>query len=245
MKDNFSRQAETYAKYRPGYPRELFDFILSRVSARDDAWDCATGNGQSARELSRYFKKVMATDISQNQLDNAAQAENIIYSIQPAEATTFGENSFDLITVSQALHWLQFEEFYQEVRRVGRPESWIAVWMYGLLQISPDIDKLIEVHHYSTLATYWDYERKYVDENYSTIPFPFEEIDCPPFSIRLEWTLAQLEGYLLSWSALQKFISANDFNPVEELIRKIRPLWPGETVPIIFPVHMRMGKIHK
>jgi len=245
MKDNFSRQAETYAKYRPGYPRELFDFILSHITARNEAWDCATGNGQSARELARYFKKVMATDISQNQIDRAAQAENIIYSIQPAEATSFPENSFDLITVSQALHWLQFEKFYQEVRRVGRQASWIAVWMYGLLHISPAIDKLIEEYHYSTLATYWDYERKYVDENYSTIPFPFEEISCPLFSIRLEWTLAELEGYLLSWSALQKFISANDFNPVEELMQKTGSLWSGKTMPINFPVHMRMGKIHK
>src|SRR6185436_10659903 len=102
---------DVYAKYRPGYPTELFDFILSQVKKREAAWDCATGNGQSAKELSRSFKKVYATDISKTQIDNAVPAENIIYSVQPAEATAFPENSFDLVTVSQAIHWLQFEKF--------------------------------------------------------------------------------------------------------------------------------------
>lgn len=245
MKDNFSRQSDVYAKYRPGYPAELFDFMLSHVKKREAAWDCATGNGQSAKELSRSFKKVYATDISKTQIDNAVKAENIFYSVQPAEITSFPENSFDLVTVSQAIHWLQFEEFYKEVRRVGRPGSWISVWMYGLLRISPGIDALIDEHHFGTLAPFWDYERKYVDENYATIPFPFEEIVCPGFNMSYDWTLVELEGYLLTWSALQKFISANHFNPVVDLMKKIEPLWSGRTMRIFFPLYMRMGRIHK
>jgi len=77
MKDNFSRQANVYAQYRPGYPKELFEYILGFVKEKDLAWDCGTGNGQSASELSTHFKKVFATDISQKQLDNAAAKENI------------------------------------------------------------------------------------------------------------------------------------------------------------------------
>ena len=73
MKDNFSTQSEAYAKYRPQYPAELFEFIIQHVKNKNLAWDCATGNGQSAKELSKYFDKVYATDISQNQLDNAVK----------------------------------------------------------------------------------------------------------------------------------------------------------------------------
>ena len=102
MKDNFSTQADIYARYRPRYPQELFEFIFERTANRQNAWDCATGNGQSAKVLARYFEKVFATDISQKQIDNAAQAVNIHYSVQPAEETNFADNTFDLITVSQA-----------------------------------------------------------------------------------------------------------------------------------------------
>src|SRR5262245_31166204 len=101
MKDNFSKQANAYAKYRPSYPQELYDFILSKVERRETVWDCGTGNGQTAKELAKYFKKVFATDISEKQIQNAHIAENIFYSVQSAEQTNFPENSFDLVTVSQ------------------------------------------------------------------------------------------------------------------------------------------------
>jgi ubiquinone/menaquinone biosynthesis C-methylase UbiE len=245
MKDNFSKQADLYARYRPSYPPELFDFVLAQVRGRQAAWDCATGNGQTAKELAGSFNKVFATDVSQKQLDNAWQAPNIFYSLQPAEQTNFDDNTFDLVTVSQALHWFQFDKFYKEVRRVAKPGAFIAVWMYALLKVDPEIDKLISHHHLEILDKYWDKERKYVDEKYTGIPFTFEEIKCPLFKIEYEWSIKDLEGYLNTWSALQKFISANNYNPVEDLIKKIIPFWKTETKKIVFPVYMRMGRIDK
>ena len=246
MKDNFSKQANAYAKYRPTYPQELYDFILNKIERRDIVWDCGTGNGQTAKELAKYFKKVFAADISEKQIQNAHVAENIFYSVQSAEKTNFSDNTFDLITVSQALHWFDVNKFYQEVKRVSKPEAWIAVWMYSLATISPEINKLINVKHYKeTLGSYWDYERKFVDDNYATLPFPFREIQCPVFQMKFEWTLNELEGYLNTWSALQKFIAQRHFNPVDKLIEQIRPLWTRKRMTLVFPVYMRMGQIEK
>lgn len=246
MKDNFSRQAGAYAKYRPGYPANLYDFILSNAKGRDAAWDCGTGNGQTAKELSNYFKKVFATDISEKQIQNAHAAENIFYSVQPAEQTNFLENSFDLVTVSQALHWFDVDKFYAEVKRVAKPGSWIAAWTYSLANISPEIDKLVNVKHYKgVLGSYWDYERKFVDDKYMTLPFLFNEIQCPVFTMKFEWTLNELEGYLNTWSALQKFIAQHDYNPVDKLIQEIKPFWEKEKMQVVFPVYMRMGLIEK
>ena len=246
MKDNFSKQSDLYSKFRPVYPQDLYDFIIGHLKEKQIAWDCGTGNGQAAQELSRYFEKVFATDISQKQIDNAYQANNIFYSVQPAEKTNFPDNSFDLITVSQALHWFQFDEFYSEVKRVAKPDAWIAVWMYGLLNISPEVDELVCVQFYkNTLGIYWDYERKFVDENYSTIPFPFREIQTPSFKIHYKWTLQELEGYLNTWSALQKFIAVNQFNPVDDIIQKIKPIIGNDKMNVVFPLHLRMGQIEK
>jgi len=243
MKDNFSRQAGVYAKYRPNYPTELFDFILQQISQKQNAWDCATGNGQTAKVLAGHFENVFATDISQKQIDNAWQARNIHYSVQPAEQTGFAGNTFDLITVSQALHWFNFEKFYTEVRRVGKKESWIAVWMYSLLRISAEIDKIVETYHFETLEKYWDSERKYVDNNYATVPFPFKELQTPGFAIEYYWTLEELEGYFNTWSALQKFMAANNHNPVPDIIKLIEPHWKNDRMNILFPLLLRMGKI--
>lgn len=246
MKDNFSRQSELYSKYRPSYPPGLFDFILSHVSNRETAWDCGTGNGQAAKELSKYFKKIFATDISEKQIQKGYKAENIFYFVQAAEHTNFEDNSFDLVTVSQALHWFSFNEFYSEVKRTVKPGGWIAVWAYILPSISETIDQIVHLKLYKEiLGNYWDYERKLVDEKYATIPFPFQEISCPVFKMYFDWTVDDLMGYINSWSALQKFIAANSFNPADDIKRQIQPFWTEEKMRISFYIYLRMGKIVK
>jgi hypothetical protein len=187
---------------------------------------------------------VFATDISYNQLQNGYQAKNIFYSVQPAEQTVLADHSIDLITVSQALHWFNFENFYREVRRVGKTGSRLAVWMYSLLRISPDIDRLVDEFHFQTLKDYWDSERKYVDSNYATIPFPFPETVTPPFYMEYNWSLDALEGYFNTWSALQNFMKAQNYNPVPELIHLIRPYWKEETMKIRFPLVLRLGSVN-
>lgn len=245
MKDNFSRQSDSYAKYRPTYPGALYDFILIHVTGKESAWDCGTGNGQAAKELSQVFTKVFATDISQKQIDNAVRADNIFYSVQPAEQTDFPDNCFNLVTVAQALHWFRFDEFYTEVKRVIKHGGLFAGWTYSLLRITSNINNLIEDHHYNTLGSFWDDERKYVDEEYRTIPFPFEKINVPSFTIVYNWTIEELEGYLNTWSALQKFTAQHNYNPVEDLVKSIKPHWKQERMKIVFPVHLLFGRVEK
>jgi ubiquinone/menaquinone biosynthesis C-methylase UbiE len=113
MKDNFSTHSNLYKQYRPDYPLDLFEWLFKQINQFESAWDCGTGNGQIARVLSKKFKNVFVTDISEQQLSNAAILPNIEYSKQSAEHTNFANNSFDLITVGQAIHWFDFENFYK------------------------------------------------------------------------------------------------------------------------------------
>src|SRR4030095_11116914 len=140
MKDNFATQSDQYVKFRPTYPDELYQFLLPLVKTKDAAWDCGTGNGQVAQELSKHFKKVYATDISEKQIKNAIQRENIFYKVESAERTSFPDKSFDLITVAQAIHWFDFGAFYKEVERTIKPNGVLAVIGYGLLSIDEDTD---------------------------------------------------------------------------------------------------------
>jgi ubiquinone/menaquinone biosynthesis C-methylase UbiE len=245
MKDNFSTQADVYAKYRPQYPHGLFEYIMSFVKEKNLAWDCGTGNGQTAKELSNYFEKVYASDISTKQIEHADKKYNIYYAVEPAEKTSIENNTVDLITVSQALHWFNFENFYAEVKRVSKPTAVIAVWTYSLLQIDPVTDKLIHDYHFKTLEKYWDEERKYVDDGYNKIPFPFKKIDTQDFFIEVNWNTEDLEGYFNTWSALQKFIKENNYNPVPDLMKEIKLNWPdSEYRNIIFPIHLKLAYVH-
>lgn len=246
-KDLFSALSETYARYRPVYPTALFDYIMLFVQSRERAWDCATGNGQAAVQLCRYFKKVDATDISLSQLAHAVEKENIIYSNCPAEHTAFTENSFDLITVAQAYHWLHWKQFAEEATRVAKPGAVIAVWTYGLLNSDDQkLNDLVKYFYGSIVGAYWDKERIYVDEAYATVDFDFAALPGGEFSIQVNWSRAELTGYLESWSAVQKYKIKNQSSPIEVIKEELCRLWDqNEIKSFSFPLYLKMGRIEK
>jgi ubiquinone/menaquinone biosynthesis C-methylase UbiE len=245
LKDRFSEQAKNYALYRPVYPEELFTYIISFVKEKEIAWDCATGNGQSAVSLSRYFKKVFATDISQKQLQQATRKDNIEYIVCPAETTPFQENLFDLITISQAYHWLNWQQFHDEAMRVGKPNCVVAIWMYDLISSQQeDLNKLIQQFYKNITGPYWDAERRHIDDHYANVLFNFEPLPSKEFFIETRFTPEQLLGYFSTWSATQNFIKANGYSPVENIRDDLYKIWLGkETRSFLFPVILKIGKI--
>ncbi len=64
----FATEAAQYAHLRLIDPDELFNFLSTTVASRDVAWDCATGNGQAATHLARYFGRIIATDESEEMI---------------------------------------------------------------------------------------------------------------------------------------------------------------------------------
>lgn len=247
-KDNFSQQAQSYAKFRPRYPQALYDFILKNVSERNLAWDCATGNGQVATELAPHFTKVIATDASAAQIGQAQAMPNIEYLVAKADQTPLEDNSVDLITVGQALHWFAGEPFYSEVRRVAKSGALLICFAYGLFKCDQELYDILERLYADILGdAYWDPERKYIEKSYSTIPFPFDEIAVPYFIMEFSWDYDTLLGYLHSWSAVQKYIKAHQSNPIELIEADLKKYWsnPQETKTVRWEIFGKMAKIEK
>ncbi len=245
VKDIFSQQAAGYAQYRPTTPAALYDHLFAQVSAFDMAWDCGTGNGQAAVVLAEHFRNVYATDISQQQLDKAVQKANISYRLERAEHTTLPDNCVDIITIAQAIHWFDFGPFYTEVKRVAKDGAIIAAWTYILLQVdNGPIDDIVNNIYIDILGPYWDKERKYVDERYQSIPFPFEELKAPVFYNKVQWTAAQLKGYLDTWSSAGHYKTKNGHSPVDLIAGELGKHWKDDEIKeVIFPIFMRIGRI--
>ncbi len=243
MKDNFSKQSPGYSKYRPSYPQELFEYLLSLVPNKNCAWDCGTGTGQFASGLANYFNEVYATDFSENQIEHAVKKNNIFYKVEKAEQTSFLDNQFDLITVAQAIHWFEFDKFYKEVKRTLKPGGMIAVTGYHLPRINKQIDEIVDDFYLNIVGKYWDNERKYIDEYYKTILFPFDEIKTPEFSSQYKWSLNHLIGYLNTWSAVQHYKDKNNNNPVDLINSRLKKFWKEDEMKLIdFPIILKAGK---
>ncbi|HAZ11234.1 MAG: hypothetical protein A2X86_08320 [Bdellovibrionales bacterium GWA2_49_15] len=225
--DLFSKQANLYSRYRPQYPDALYKFLLSHCAKKELAWDCATGNGQAALDLARFFTKVIATDLSERQIKSAVRAENVEYRVLKAEESLgVKDHSIDLITVAQALHWFDLDKFYAEVKRVLRPTGIFATWAYAFhLPIQPNIDSSLTDFYFNILGPFWKKNNKLIFDNYKELSFPFREIATPEIYLEVNWSLEDLIGYFRTWSSTQLFIDQSQIDPTLELYEKVLPYW--------------------
>lgn len=245
FKDYFSSRAAVYAACRPRYPAELIRFVSALPARRRTAWDCATGSGQAAVPLADHFDHVIATDASAAQIAHAVRHPRVGYAVALAGASGIGAGCVDLITVAQALHWLPLDALWADVCRVAAPGAALAAWCYDRLTIDPAVDAVIERYYTETCGPYWAPERRLVETGYRTIAMPIDEVPAPPLAIEVTLTLAELAGYLRSWSATRNLADAIGRDPVVEITAELRPLWgdPERRRAARWPLHVRSGRV--
>lgn len=233
FKDHFSDHAQSYATARPTYPDSLFNHLASLCREHELAWDCATGNGQAAVGLSAYFKSVLATDASAEQIAQAQEASNIQYQQSPAENTAIADCSVDLVTVAQAIHWFEIEKFFAEVERVLKPEGVLAVWSYGLHEISVACDEITARLYSDIVGKYWPRERCHVEQRYEGVGFPYSAIAGPEFEILCEWSAQDVLNYYDSWSAVQRYWKDKGASPIALVADDFVQAWGEESVRVV------------
>ena len=243
--DHFSEVARRYADFRPRYPAQLFDYLAELAPGQALAWDCAAGNGQATVDLARRFDRVIATDASAEQIAAAEPIANVDYRVATAEQSGLPDRCADLIAVAQALHWFNLKQFYAEAGRVLRPGGVLAVWAYGINEVEGNtINEIVQDFYGNIVGPYWPPERKFVEEGYRTLPFPFPELQPPRFEMQTRWTLDQLLGYFSTWSATNRYIKAKGENPLDRLAESLRRVWGDEQSPrlITWPLSLRVGR---
>ncbi|MBX3709888.1 MAG: class I SAM-dependent methyltransferase [Gammaproteobacteria bacterium] len=244
--NHFGEKSEDYSRYRPDYPSELYHYLANLTVKHDLAWDCGTGNGQAAMCLAAYFELVIGSDVNQAQLDVARKKNNIRYHCWSAEKTELSDATVDLITIAQALHWFDLDAFYREVKRVSKEAGIISAWCYSLPLINEEIDAIVMKLYAEILGEqYWPTERRYIDEEYQTIFFPFRKIITPKFAIVKEVNLTQFMGYLNTWSAVKEYQKVNDNNPTALIYPDLLAAWekPEEEHVIRWPIHLLAGHV--
>ena len=244
FKDHFSRLAAQYAQFRPKYPGALFDLLARVGPAHSTAWDCACGSGQATLDLAERFDSVIATDASAQQIAAAKPHPRVTYRVARAEESGIDPSSIDVITVAQSLHWFDRPAFYEEARRVLRPSGILAVWTYGIPRLNDsNLDRVMQSFYWETVGPYWSPERRYVEDGYRSIDFPFAEIPAPSLSMRENWTLPQFLGYLRSWSSVGTYVDAHGEDPVVQIEKLFLPHWGTRARDVNWPLSLRLGRV--
>lgn len=243
-KHYFEDKANLYAAARPMYPPALFEYLASLTNTHEAAWDCATGNGQAALGLAQHFKRVEATDVSTNQLDNAFVNPRINYGVHPAEEAPFKSATFDLINVAQALHWFDLDKFWPEVRRVAKPGAVLACYCYAWPTVTPAVDRLVEDLVKAPIHTYWAPNNRMCWTGYADVDFPVERLDTPDFELRNAWSADQFIDYLHTWSAVRRCMEADGEGFFEHARIEIEKEW-GDAITrdVVTPLFLVTGTV--
>ena len=123
-KERFTNKVGNYLKYRPSYPQEFIDYLVSEVglSRSSVAADIGAGTGILTRLLADKVKTIYAVEPNlkmrtacENYCD---MVENFVAIDGSAEDTTLANNSVDFISVAQAFHWFDRTKTKLEFQRI-------------------------------------------------------------------------------------------------------------------------------
>jgi SAM-dependent methyltransferase len=245
FKDHFSSRAAAYAAHRPTYPAALVDHLAGLAPARDRALDCGCGTGQLSVLLAERFAEVVATDASAAQVANATPHPGVRYRVAPAEQSGLADGSVDLVTVAQAAHWLDLDAFYAEARRVARPGAILALVTYGIMQVEGGPGPVVDHFYHAVAGPHWPPERRHVETGYRSLPFPVPDLPTPDLAITVSWALADLIGYVETWSAVRALEAASGRTPVERFHAALAEGWgdPAARRNVRWPLALRLGRL--
>ncbi len=114
---DWGKTSKEYAKYRDIYPEKFYQKIVERglCIKGQKVLDIGTGTGVIPRNMYRYGAEWTGTDISAEQIEQAAiladaGGMNISFLAVPTEQLNFPEKSFDVITACQCFWYFDHQK---------------------------------------------------------------------------------------------------------------------------------------
>ena len=116
--DLFPGVAKDYTRYRGEYPEDVIRKIVAalHLSGGDRLLDIGCGDGRSTFPFAKYFKEIVAADISPEMIEAAKKRaedlgiRNITWITSRAEGLDERLGRFKCVSFAQALHWLDAEK---------------------------------------------------------------------------------------------------------------------------------------
>jgi ubiquinone/menaquinone biosynthesis C-methylase UbiE len=138
---------DDYVKYRPGYPKEMLQYLQESLNITTDKQiaDIGSGTGISSAYFLEEGYTVMGIEPNKEMrnksidlLDDYIEFTAVNGS---AEDTTLREHSVDVIISGQAFHWFDKEKARVEFKRILKePKTVVLFWNERLMQSAFEID---------------------------------------------------------------------------------------------------------
>lgn len=244
LKQNYG--ASRYKQLRPEYPQKFYDFIFKHFTQKPQlAVDVGCGTGQATVEIAKRAGEVIGMDHSKRMVDyanSANKAKNLSFRI--GDDRDFGEGfapeSVDLVTVAEAAHYFDLDNFYKAAHTILKPNGLLIIWGYrnDVIQGQPEATKIVAKYSYDPayLGTYYDEGLKKFDKFYEDYKIPddlFRDVvyhqnpatslsDDELLELRRTAKLGDYLSYFRSFSSYQNWLDDHpDATPENDIIAKM------------------------
>ena len=228
-----AKHTEAYASFRPQTPLKVAEIMMNYLKKRmppsssglyQKMLDVGCGSGQSVKIFSPYFETLVGIDPSSNQIEMAKKNINdakILFDVGFGEDIKFGNESVDLITTCQAIHWMDFQKFFNECHRTLKPDGCLLVHGYDRPRIFSHSSNKIkldcaEAGNRAEKAFKRFYakckfhpRRTHIDDHYSRV---FDSLQSDhktkdeSVTIQKTCSLADFISYIDTWSGYIKYL---------------------------------------
>jgi SAM-dependent methyltransferase len=137
---DFGKTASDYARYRVAFPERMLERLAERgIGDRGQrVLDLGTGTGCLARQFALRGCEVVGIDPSEELIEEAKRIDDdggvrVHYVVAKAERTTLDESSFDVVAAGRCWHWLDHNKAIREIKRVIKPNGYIALAQFDWL----------------------------------------------------------------------------------------------------------------
>ncbi len=243
----FGRQ-EDYSKYRPEYPKELFQFLTNNYNLKNKTVvELGAGTGKFSKLASSYCNKLYYIEPNIDMLNEGKRycqnCTNIIFINSRAEETKIPDNSIDIIFAVQSFHWFNKVKLKEEVKRILKKDGYFAIVWNDLEdennKFSQEYFKYI--NEWNTKLTGNKYQHKNTEERNNF--FKDKKYETYTFVHSKDYTLEMLIGLSKSLSYAPK--EDNDY--YDEFINGIINIYnkyqTNNYVTFDFHTEMYIGKV--
>lgn len=141
----FGHAADEFQRYRPDYPAALYDRVLSAIpeERRDRAMDLGAGTGIVTAHLFRHFREVIAVEPDVGMASKIAELlPGVMIRNVTAEDCVQPPDTVDLISIANALHWMNDQRVFANARSWLRAGAVLAIFDRPLPKAGSAIDAI-------------------------------------------------------------------------------------------------------
>lgn len=239
----FESTAGYYAKYRPGYASETFQYLIDRFALNDShrVLDLGCGTGEIAIPLARHVGEVVGMDPNDEMLDHARDRaissgqENIEWARGSDAELHEARGTFHMVTMGRSFHWMDQARTLRQLRGVIDPGGGIA--------ILTDQEWLTRGRK-DWQATVYSIIEEYLDDlpprtgpvDYSNedpwdellAEFGFTDVAVKTFEFERRWDIDAVVGYVFSLSFCSPKTFGRDKEAFESTLRERLAALPSD-----------------